>query len=128
MLDEIELMPNEYTSLCKKELEAYIQGNLTQFTISLDLQGTAFQERVWLELCNISYGDTISYINLAKRLGDPKAVRAVGTANGKNPIAILVPCHRVIGQDGSLTGYAGGLDMKRWLLEHEARVSGRSLF
>ena len=83
--------------------------------------------RVWDELVRIPFGETISYSELARRLGDPKLVRAVGTANGRNPISIVIPCHRVIGADGSLVGYGGGLDRKRWLLEHEAVASGRRL-
>jgi methylated-DNA-[protein]-cysteine S-methyltransferase len=102
------------------QLNAYFAGELTDFEIPMDLRGTDFQRRVWSELCGIPYGETISYGELARRVGNPKASRAVGLANGRNPIAIVVPCHRVIGADGSLTGYGGGLERKVWLLEHEA--------
>jgi methylated-DNA-[protein]-cysteine S-methyltransferase len=107
------------------EVERYFAGELREFHLPLAPQGTPFQQRVWAELVRIPYGTTISYAALAQRIGDPKAVRAVGTANGANPIAIVVPCHRVIGADGTLTGYAGGLDKKRALLELEARAVGK---
>lgn len=106
-------------------LERYFAGTLRDFDLPLAPEGTPFQRRVWEELRRIPFATTISYAELASRVGDPKAVRAVGMANGANPIAIVVPCHRVIGSDGTLTGYAGGLDKKRALLEHEARVAGR---
>jgi methylated-DNA-[protein]-cysteine S-methyltransferase len=108
-----------------EQLQAYFSGELTVFELQLDLRGTRFQQRVWAELQEIPYGETISYGELARRVGNPKASRAVGLANGRNPVAIVVPCHRVIGADGSLTGYGGGLERKVWLLEHEAaRGSG----
>ncbi len=88
---------------------------------------TDFQRKVWAGLCEIPFGTTTSYLQLSKKLGDVKAIRAVGTANGKNNIAIIVPCHRVIGSNGNLVGYAGGLDKKKWLLEHEARMSGQQV-
>jgi methylated-DNA-[protein]-cysteine S-methyltransferase len=106
-------------------LERYFAGQQREFALALAPTGTPFQERVWNELRRIPFGTTISYAELARRIGEPKAVRAVGAANGANPIAIVVPCHRVIGADGTLTGYAGGLDKKRALLEHEAHVLGR---
>ena len=106
-------------------VERYFAGKLREFKLPLAPEGTPFQKRVWAELCRIPYGATISYAELAQRIGDPQAVRAVGTANGANPIAIVVPCHRVIGSDGTLTGYAGGLDKKRALLELEARTVGK---
>lgn len=102
------------------QMEAYFAGELTAFDLPIELRGTPFQQRVWATLQEIPYGETISYGELARRLGNPKASRAVGLANGRNPVAIVVPCHRVIGADGSLTGYGGGLDRKVWLLEHEA--------
>ena len=108
-------------------LERYFSGALRTFGLALAPAGTPFQRRVWDELCRIPYGETISYIELARRLGDPNAVRAVGRANATNPIPIVVPCHRVIGADGTLTGYAGGLERKRALLELEARHSGKPL-
>ncbi|MCB0469520.1 MAG: methylated-DNA--[protein]-cysteine S-methyltransferase, partial [Flavobacteriaceae bacterium] len=94
----------------------------------LNPSGTPFQKQVWDELLKIPFGKTISYMNLTKRLGDVKAIRAVANANGKNPLWIVVPCHRVIGSDGSLTGYAGGLHRKKWLLEHESPLTQQSLF
>jgi methylated-DNA-[protein]-cysteine S-methyltransferase len=102
------------------QLEAYFAGSLTDFDLPMEMGGTDFQRRVWASLREIPYGETISYGELARRVGNPKASRAVGLANGRNPLAIVVPCHRVIGADGSLTGYGGGLDRKVWLLEHEA--------
>lgn len=102
------------------QLEAYFAGTLTEFDLPLTMIGaTDFQQRVWSALRDIPYGDTISYGELALRVGSPKASRAVGLANGRNPISIVVPCHRVIGASGSLTGYGGGLERKLWLLEHE---------
>lgn len=106
----------------RRELDAYFAGALARFTVPLRPEGTAFQHRVWRALAEIELGATSSYGALARRLGRPSASRAVGAANGRNPIAIVVPCHRVIGADGTLTGYAGGLERKRWLLAHEARV------
>ncbi len=103
------------------ELNEYFAGNRKQFDIAIMQDGTPFQQSVWKELCNIAYGKTISYMDLSKRLGNPKAIRAVGTANGCNPISIIVPCHRVIGANGSLVGYGGDLWRKKWLLEHEAK-------
>ncbi len=102
-----------------EQLTAYFDGELTDFQVGLRLDGTPFQQRVWSALLEIPYGETRSYGQLAKRLGQPGASRAVGLANGRNPIAIIVPCHRVIGGDGSLTGYGGGIARKRTLLELE---------
>ena len=103
----------------RKELDQYFAGRLTKFSTPLAFNGTPFQNTVWRELTRIPYGTTISYLDLANRIENPKAVRAVGMANGANPIAIIVPCHRVIGANGSLTGYAGGEERKRWLLSLE---------
>jgi methylated-DNA-[protein]-cysteine S-methyltransferase len=103
----------------RKELDAYFAGRLRVFKTPLAFQGTPFQHQVWTALCGIPYGETISYLELAKRIGNPNAVRAVGLANGANPIAIIVPCHRVIGANGSLTGYGGGLPIKKALLALE---------
>ena len=111
----------------REQLDAYFAGELEDFDLPLEPHGTPFQLRVWDELARIPYGETISYLELALRLGDRKLVRAVGTANGRNPLSIIVPCHRVIGADGTLVGYGGGLERKRWLLEHEAVASGRRL-
>lgn len=110
------------TEQCIRELDEYFFKGRKFFTFNLGLRGTEFQSRVWKELLNIPYGHTISYEELAIRLGDIKSIRAVGLANGQNPVAIVVPCHRVIGKNGSLTGYGGGLDNKQWLLEHEGAV------
>jgi methylated-DNA-[protein]-cysteine S-methyltransferase len=106
----------------REQLRAYFAGELQDFDLALAGAGTAFQTRVWKALCSIPYGGTASYGEIARRVGTPKAPRAVGAANGCNPISIIVPCHRVIGANGTLTGYGGGLDRKRWLLEHEQKV------
>jgi len=105
------------------QLRAYFAGELRDFDLPLDLQGTDFQKRVWQELRNIPYGETRSYSRVASAIGAPKSVRAVGAANGRNPIPIVVPCHRVIGAGGSLVGYGGGLPLKKLLLDLEARHS-----
>lgn len=112
---------------CIEELEAYFAGSLQQFTFPMAQAGTVFQQTVWQQLTMIPYGQTISYLQLAKRINNPKSIRAVGTTNGRNRIAIVVPCHRVIGSDGSLTGYAGGIWRKKWLLEHEIKQKFGSL-
>ena len=106
------------------QLKAYFSGTLTAFDLPLAAEGTEFQKKVWRELCNIPFGETISYGELARRIGRPTASRAVGHCNARNPISIIVPCHRVIGADKSLTGYAGGLDRKRALLALEAKKAG----
>lgn len=113
---------------CLVQLEEYFAGKRHNFTVRLDPGGTSFQKRVWLALQSITYGTTTSYLILSETLGDTKAIRAVGSANGRNPIAIIIPCHRVIGSDGSLTGYAGGLWRKQWLLEHEGALQQATLF
>ena len=110
------------------QLNEYFQGKRQQFDLTLNPEGTDFQQRVWQALEEIPYGKTVSYLQLSKNLGDPKAIRAVAAANGKNPLWIVVPCHRVIGSDGSLTGYAGGLHRKKWLLAHESPAKQQSLF
>jgi methylated-DNA-[protein]-cysteine S-methyltransferase len=104
------------------QLDAYFAGRLQTFELPLHLEGTEFQCSVWAELRRIPYGETISYGELAARLGNTNASRAVGLANGRNPVGIIVPCHRVIGADGSMTGYGGGVERKVWLLEHERAV------
>lgn len=106
-----------------EELIQYFQGARRDFTVPLHQEGTPFQQTVWQELMRISYGKTISYLELAKRLGDTKSIRAAASANGKNQIAIIVPCHRVIGSKNDLVGYAGGIWRKRWLLEHEGHIA-----
>ncbi|WP_435313574.1 methylated-DNA--[protein]-cysteine S-methyltransferase [Cellulophaga fucicola] len=110
------------------QLQEYFRGERTTFSIDLNPEGTDFQKKVWNGLLEIPYGKTCSYLELSKDLGDPKAIRAVAAANGKNPLWIIVPCHRVIGSNGSLTGYAGGLHRKKWLLEHESPAKQTSLF
>jgi methylated-DNA-[protein]-cysteine S-methyltransferase len=104
-----------------RDFTAYFSGNLQSIKTPLAAKGTAFQQKVWAALRTIPFGETWSYVQLAKKIGKPNASRAVGTANSRNPIAILVPCHRVIGASGALTGYAGGLENKKWLLDHEAK-------
>lgn len=111
-----------------KQLNEYFEGNRTTFTFLMNPKGTDFQKKVWKALLDIPYGKTMSYLELSKQLGDVKAIRAVASANGKNPLWIAVPCHRVIGTDGSLTGYAGGLWRKKWLLDHENPVKQQTLF
>lgn len=107
----------------RTQLKAYFAGKLTEFDLPLAPQGTDFQQLVWLELLRIPYGATTTYGTIARSLGDLQATRAVGAANGRNPLPIVVPCHRVIGADGSLTGFGGGLPVKRFLLDHEQRYS-----
>jgi methylated-DNA-[protein]-cysteine S-methyltransferase len=102
-----------------KQIEAYFRGQLKDFNLKLNPRGTPFQKKVWEALQEIPYGETCSYLELSKNLSDVKAIRAVAAANGKNPLWIVIPCHRVIGSDGSLTGYAGGLWRKKWLLDFE---------
>ena len=111
-----------------QQLQEYFDSKRTDFTLKLNPYGTAFQQMVWKALVNIPYGKTRTYLEQSKILGDVKAIRAVASANGKNPLWIVVPCHRVIGSDGSLTGYAGGLWRKKWLLEHENPTTQQSLF
>ena len=111
-----------------QQLDEYFRGARNTFDLQLNPQGTDFQKRVWEELLKIPFGRTISYLELARRLGDEKSIRAAAAANGKNPIWLIVPCHRVIGSDGSLTGYAGGLWRKKWLIEYEKGGLQGSLF
>ncbi len=113
---------------CCIQLKEYFEGKRTAFNLKLNPQGTAFQKRVWQELLTIPFNKTRTYLEQSKALGDVKAIRAVASANGKNPIWIVIPCHRVIGSDGSLTGYASGIWRKKWLLAHENPVKQQSLF
>lgn len=113
---------------CVFQMKAYFKGHLKEFDLPINLRGTEFQKKVWQKLIELPYGSTDSYLNLARNLGDVKAIRAVASANGKNPIPIVVPCHRIIGSDGSLTGYAGGLWRKKYLLEMEAEEKQMKLF
>ena len=110
------------------QLGEYFAGSRLTFELPLAPPGTDFEKSVWNELLRVGYGATASYLDIAKKLNNTGAIRAVGRANGENPIAIVIPCHRIVGSDGSLTGYAGGLWRKRWLLDHEARISGTTLF
>lgn len=111
-----------------EQLAAYFAGELTEFDVTLEMAGTEFQRRVWTALLTIPYGQTRSYGQLASQIGSPSASRAVGLANGRNPISIIVPCHRVIGSNGSLTGYGGGIDRKRTLLDLERQRNQATLF
>lgn len=113
---------------CVAQLDEYFAGKRTVFDLQLNPQGTTFQQSVWNELLNIPFGRTRTYLEQTKQLGDVKAIRAVASANGKNPIWIVIPCHRVVGSDGSLTGYAGGVWRKKWLLEHESGAKQQTLF
>jgi methylated-DNA-[protein]-cysteine S-methyltransferase len=112
----------------RTQLQEYFTGTRHTFDFLLNLVGTDFQQRVWHELLTVPFGTTTSYLALSRRLGDEKAIRAVAAANGKNRLWIVVPCHRIIGSDGSLTGYAGGLWRKKWLIEHEQKTVQLSLF
>jgi len=123
---ETSFSENEISRNGKQQLSDYFASERKEFNLPLQLSGTDFQNKVWTELQVIPYGKTISYLQLAKNLGDPKCIRAAGTANGKNPFAIVVPCHRVIGSNGDLIGYAGGLWRKQWLLEHEGNLQKQS--
>ncbi len=124
-LDEVSSSDADHAlaQVCKLRLQDYFEGTLKEFDLPISFAGTDFQKRVWNELLKIPYGHTISYQELAIRLGDPKCIRAAASANGKNPLAIIVPCHRVIGKDGSMTGYASGIWRKKWLLEREGAIS-----
>lgn len=110
------------------QLNEYFAGKRTDFDFKINPKGTVFQQKVWHELRTIPFGKTMTYLDLSKKLGDVKAIRAVASANGRNPLWIVIPCHRVIGTDGSLTGYAGGLWRKKWLLEHESPSQQQTLF
>ncbi|RSK41452.1 methylated-DNA--[protein]-cysteine S-methyltransferase [Mangrovimonas spongiae] len=124
---ETDIIP-EILQDCVYQLQEYFEGKRKNFTLKLNPQGTNFQKTVWKALAEIPYGKTTSYLELSRQLGDEKAIRAVANANGKNPIWIVIPCHRVIGSNGSLTGYAGGLYRKQWLLEHESPYKQQTLF
>ena len=123
--DELEdaAQPTRLMNQCVEQLIEYFNGNRTKFDVPVYQKGTEFQERVWNELLNIRFGKTINYMDLAKRLGNPKAIRAAASTNGKNQLCIIVPCHRVIGTNMSLVGYAGGLWRKKWLLDHENKIA-----
>jgi methylated-DNA-[protein]-cysteine S-methyltransferase len=129
-VDAAEIEDPEHRTLAQaaRQLSEYFAGERRDFALPLHFDGTPFQRQVWKALTEIPYGETWSYADLARRIGNPKACRAVGLANGSNPISIIVPCHRVIGADGSLTGYGGGIERKRWLLAHERRGDPGDLF
>jgi methylated-DNA-[protein]-cysteine S-methyltransferase len=114
--------PDSHTESARTQLREYFEGSRDSFQLELHPDGTEFEQKVWQQLVEIPKGTTTSYGNLAKKIGDSKASQAVGRANGKNPIAIVIPCHRVIGSDNKLTGYAGGADRKEWLLKHEGAL------
>lgn len=113
---------------CVIQLQEYFEGNRKEFKLKFNLKGTSFQKEVWQSLLNIPFGSTTTYLKQSRILGDEKAIRAVASANGKNPIGIILPCHRVVGSDGSLTGYASGIWRKKWLLEHEQGCEQQRLF
>ena len=117
----------EVIQQCIKELEEYFSGDRKTFDVSIEINGTEFQKKVWNELLKIPFGKTISYSELALRLGDIKTIRAAASANGKNKLPVIIPCHRVIGKDGSLVGFSGGLDKKEWLLKHEGVIRDEQL-
>ena len=120
-LDDVPVDPRQrWLAQAGEEMAEYWRDGRRGFTVALDMQGTPFQRAVWAALCRVPTGTTCSYADIAERIGSPRAVRAVGAANGRNPVAIIVPCHRVIGRDGSLTGYASGLPRKVALLAHES--------
>jgi methylated-DNA-[protein]-cysteine S-methyltransferase len=128
--DSVRFEQNEEAApfaMAREQLAEYFAGKRSEFSIPLAPKGTEFQSRVWQELCAIPAGRTISYGELARRVGNPNASRAVGLANGRNPISIVIPCHRVIGSDGSMTGYAGGLPKKEFLLNHELNLGRASV-
>ncbi|MDA3862118.1 MAG: methylated-DNA--[protein]-cysteine S-methyltransferase [Melioribacteraceae bacterium] len=114
---------NEVLEICKQQLNEYFSGERKEFNVDISQEGTEFQQKVWSELFKIPHGKTVSYNYIAEKVGGKNMMRAVGSANGKNQISIIVPCHRVIGSDGSLTGYAGGMWRKEWLLKHEDKYS-----
>ncbi len=132
ILDTDDVFPSntipETLQECTHQLQEYFNKKRKSFNFKLNPQGTTFQKKVWRELLKIPFGKTISYLDLSRKLGGIKAIRAVASANGKNPLWIIVPCHRVIGSDGSLIGYAGGLWRKEWLLQHESPTPQQSLF
>jgi len=126
-LETSKVIPNNLQD-CVQQLKEYFNGERTDFNLKLNPQGTDFQKQVWDELLHVPFGKTRTYLEQSKKLGNVKAIRAVAAANGKNPIWIIIPCHRIIGSDGSLTGYAGGLWRKKWLLAHENPVKQQTLF
>lgn len=124
---EPKVIPSELIS-CIQQLDGYFKGSREEFTIELNPVGTDFQKEVWKLLLELPFGKTSSYLEIARKMGNQKTIRAVGNANGKNPVSIIIPCHRVIGTNKELTGYAGGLWRKKWLLEHEQKIRQLNLF
>ena len=127
VFDDTEIEPensNNIIEKCKQQLKEYFTGKRKEFDVEIRQEGTEFQQKIWSELIKIPYGKTVSYNDIAKKVGGRNMMRAVGAANGKNQISIIVPCHRVIGSDGKLIGYAGGMWRKEWLLKHEDKYSG----
>ena len=121
LLEKQPVLHSAVNDEAKKQLNAFFKKELTQFKLPINPAGTSFQKMVWSELVKIPFGTVISYLTLAKKLGDPNSIRAAASANGKNPISIIIPCHRVIGSDGKLVGYSGDMWRKEWLLNHESR-------
>ena len=121
--DSGEIDPSGVLDAAREQLSEYFAGTRTEFDLALDPQGTEFQLAAWMALRSIAFAETVSYGEQARRMGDSRKARAVGAANGRNPLSIVVPCHRVVGSDGSLTGFAGGIDAKSWLLNHERSVA-----
>ncbi|HWY12293.1 MAG TPA: methylated-DNA--[protein]-cysteine S-methyltransferase [Bacteroidia bacterium] len=121
VLDKQPVLHSEINDEAKQQLDAYFKKEITKFNLPISPAGTEFQKTVWNELIKIPFGTTISYLTLAKKLGDVNSIRAAASANGKNPITIIIPCHRVIGADGKLVGYSGDMWRKQWLLEHESK-------
>jgi methylated-DNA-[protein]-cysteine S-methyltransferase len=119
----VEVKTNSITDCCKQQLNEYFEGQRKVFDVPLDAKGTDFQKSVWSCLLKIYFGKTLTYLDIAKMVDRPKGAQAVGGANGRNPISLIVPCHRVVGTNGSLTGYAGGIERKLWLLEHEGIIT-----
>lgn len=126
-LEEIDTEPPAVITDCVAQLDEYFKGNRQEFSLNLAPEGTEFQKAVWRQLLEVPFGATVSYLDIAKAVGNKKAVRAVGAANGQNPIVIIVPCHRIIGSNGQLTGYGGGLWRKEWLLNHEGHLVGQQM-
>lgn len=127
LLEPFEPGEHAYLEMLRSELREYFRGSRFTFSLPLQPAGSVFQQKVWFELMKIPYGKTYSYLQLARACGDEQAVRAVAAANGQNGLALLIPCHRIIGNNGSLTGYAGGLAAKKWLLDHERKHTGALL-
>ncbi|WP_028400006.1 methylated-DNA--[protein]-cysteine S-methyltransferase [Ectobacillus panaciterrae] len=119
-VDELgEAVPHQLVEQCVQELDEYFHNKRTEFTVPLAAKGTSFQQKVWKALTTVPFGKTASYLDMANEVGNPQSVRAIGGANSRNPISIIVPCHRIIGKNGTLVGYEGGLWRKEWLLRHE---------